>query len=1134
MRLLSSVRVAVLVLLGLLAFNSAWAAGEDIKAYVGAQSSFDMQNYKEAATGLETFIRNYPDSGKKPDALFYIGRSYQLMNPADLTKAISSYAAMVATYEQMLAAGTIKATTALDTNRAEAYFHIGECNAKLGQYDLAATAYGNCLAKSKNPDLTVRAQYWLADSRDKGNQTDVALVEYAKVPALSADHALAPWAYYQIGGIQLQNKHFPEAISALEKILDPRYAKSDIRAAGVLSLGFAYAQQGTMETDAAKKDALFAKAIAQYTALQTNANASTEIKQQAGVALGQVYFEKKDYTNAEKAYGSALVGIDQTGETATSLHLARAHALFNLGNRYGDAAAEYKIVAANDKFPTMALEAKYWLGNAYFQQGKPKAADWRKNYQDAIAAFGDYLKAAGDKGDKASQVALYIAYCREDMVVDTDQQSRTDATTAYRAVIDRWPAATEVAEANKGIARLAVKMTLPELRTWNDAKLTGVAGNSLALRLAREEFSLQLKISAAFNDNLADGRKILNAGVDATAINKFHQALDKAGRALDNSLADPASFTAFQKAMLDAGNVLDTKPLVLPVAKTAFEKAIDTAKTALDAVVKDHLTRANTAARLVLDSKPGGEYAAQAGYFIGAIQQLTGDQLLSSGKSDDAVASYSEAIKSYQAALDAQGNGANVDGKLRSLLQRGLVLAYFGAKKTTDSVAVAEAYSRNNFANDDDKMDAQMMLAQAYLTNLQYDKALDAYQQAATDHPKSARVPDALMNVAWIADKQKALATDTEIEKKNKYADIALATYLKIVTDFPQRTDITYNCYDQLAQAYIAKKDFVNAIKALDSIPADSALADKAIYSKAITYILMKDTDKSNAEFKKLRDNYPNSIYVADGQLRMAEFYMNTEMWEKAIPYLQDAANLPNKEKIAALIAFRYGVCAFHLAQYQVAADQFGKAADSVGFEFAVESLLWRAQSYEKMNTADDAAKGREAYLKYVDAAPKGEFMLDALLGAGRCSLLMKKPVDARADLKKTRSECDREIANPDTPKLADRAANVQPEAEFWFAQTYFDEGNYSEALKTFAAVSIYNMQPWLGKSMIMMAKSALARNTPVDLNGARIKLQEVVDRFNPALTDVDKAVVKEAQDLATANNIKLNPPRAATTTPAG
>ncbi len=1128
MRLFSSVRIAVLVLLGLLAFSTAWADRVEIEAYAGAKGAFEMQNYKEAATGLETFNKNYPASEKKPDALFYIGRSYQLMDPADLTKAISSYAAMVATYEQMLAAGTIKATDQLDTNRAEAYFHMGECYARLGQFDQAATAYSNCLAKSKNIDLKVRSQYWLADSRDQGKQPDVALVEYAKVPALSADHSLAPWAYFQIGGIQLGNKHFPEAISALEKILDPRYAASDIRAAAILSLGFAYAQQGTMEPDVAKKDALFTKAIAQYTALAADANASTEIKQQAGVALGQVYFEKKDFTNAEKAYTSSLVGIDQTSETATNLHLARANALFNLGNRYSDAAAEYKIVAANDKFPALALEAKYWLGNAYYQLGKPKAADWRKNYQDAIAAFGDYLKAAGDKGDKSAQVALYIAYCREDLVLETDQQSRTDAATAYKAVIDRWPTAAEVAEANKGIARLATKMTLPELRTWNDAKLTGVAGNSLALRLAREEFRLQLKIAAIFNDNLADGRKILNSGVDATAINKFHQALDKSGRALDNALADPASFATFQKAMVDAGNVLnDTKPLNLPTAKIAFEKAIDTARTALDVVVKDHLTRANSAARLVLDSKPGGEYAAQAGYFIGAIQQLTGDQLLGSGKSDESVASYSEAIKSYQAALTAQGNGADVDGKLRSLLQRGLVLAYFGAKKTTDSIAVAEAYAKNNFATDDDKMDSQMLLAQAYLANLQYDKALAAYQLAVTDHAKSARVPDALMNIAWIADKQKALTTD--IEEKNKYSEISATTYQKIVTDYPLRTDITYTAYDQLAQAYTAKKDYANAIKALDNIPADGALADKAIYSKAIIYIEMKDTVKSNAEFKKLRDNYPNSIYVADGQLRVAEFYMNTEMWDKAIPYLQDAAGLA-QGKTAALIAYRYGVCAFHLGQYQLAADQFGKASETQDFEYAVESLLWRAQSYEKMNTAESAVKGREAYLKYVDAAPKGEFMLDALLGAGRCSLLAKKPIEARTDLRKTLSECDREIANPDTPKLAERATNVQPEAQLWYAQTYFDEGNYSEALKTFAAVSIYNMQPWLGKSMIMMAKSALARNTAVDLNGARIKLLEVVDRFNPAVTDEDKAVVKEAQDLAAANNIKLNPPRGTTT----
>ncbi len=1126
MRLFSSARFVVLMLLGILAFSSVWAANEDKVAYAGAQSFFDMQNYKEAASGLESFLKNYPASVKKPDALFFLGRSYQLMTPPNLTDAISAYSGMVATYEQMSAAGTIPAASSavLENNRAEAYFHMGECNAKLGQYELAAVAYNNCLQKSKNADLSARAQYWLADCRDIDGKTSAALVEYAKVPVLAPDHTLAPWAYYKIGTIQLQDKHYPEAIAALEKVLDPRYAASDIRSAAILSLGFAYLRQGNEETDAVKKEAFYSKAIDQYNACLKDGAASTEIKQQAGAAMGQVYAVKKDYANAEKAYAAALVGIDQNSETAASLHLNRAHALYNLGTRYADAAVEYNIVVGNGKSPAMAQVARYWLGNAYYLQGKPKAADWRKNYQDAINAFNDYLQTAGDKDDKAAQVSLYIAYCREELATAEDVKSRTDAATAYKTVIDRWPAATEITEANRGIARIAGQMTLAELRTWNDAKLTGVAGNSISLRLAREEFSLQNKISAAFNDNLLEARNILNGGIDAAAINKFHLAMDKASRALDNTQAETVSYAAFQKAMNTAGTVLDVKPLNIAVAKAAFTAAITTANTAEETAIKDHLARANIAARQVLDAKAGGEYAAQAGYFLGATQQITGDMLKNINKPDDAVTSYNEAIVTYQAALEAQGTGTDTDATLRTLLQRGLIMAYFGANKTTDAIAVAEALNKTTLVNDDDQMGSQMLLAQAYLNNSQYEQALASYQKAVIDHPKSARVADALIIVASIADKMKNQATDPD-EKKKK-ADLAIATYQQIVANYPGRTDLIYTAYDQLAQDLTMNKDYAGAIKALDNIPADNLLADKALYTKAIIYIEMKDNDKSNDEFKKLRENYPNSLYVADAQLRVAEFYMTTAMWDKAIPYLQDAANLPDQGKIGPLIAYRYGVCAYNLGQYQVAVEQFSKAAASVGSTYATESLLWCAQSYEKMGTLDGAVKGRETYLKYVDVAPQGEYMLDALLGAGRCSLLAKKPVDARADMKKTLSECDRETANPDTQKLADRAVNVQPEAQFWYAQTYFDEANYTEALKSFAAVSIYNMQPWLGKSMIMMAKSALARNTPNDLNGARIKLQQVVDNFSPPKTDEDKAVVKEAQELAAANNIKLNPAR--------
>ena len=57
---------------------------------------------------------------------------------------------------------------------------------------------------------------------------------------------------------------------------------------------------------------------------------------------------------------------------------------------------------------------------------------------------------------------------------------------------------------------------------------------------------------------------------------------------------------------------------------------------------------------------------------------------------------------------------------------------------------------------------------------------------------------------------------------------------------------------------------------------------------------------------------------------------------------------------------------------------------------------------------------------------------------------------------------------------LTERAKNVQPEAQFYLGQTNLEEKKFGEALKEFAAVAVYQLEPWYSRSMLQMAHASM------------------------------------------------------------
>lgn len=969
------------------------------KQYAIALQDYRVGDYVAAAKEFDTFVNSYPADPRLALAYSYLGSSYQLQDKPDLLeKAMAAFAQALA----QASPGKQSRT------RAEAYFHLGDCYNKEKKYSEATGCYKQALGELGTPpsaddlDLAIRAQYWMAENEYLGGKLDVALTDYQQVPTMGPKHALAPWALYSVGMIQLQQQQYNSAITTLEPVLTI-YKDSDVTNDATLALGYAYAGRAGArpDTEASARDTDRKRAIDLFTTVANDKNSPDSLRQQADTAIGQTEFDLGEYGKSEAGFAQALKLVkDQTSQQAVDLNFWRGHALYNAA-RYKEAADAYGVVIASAAAsPSRVQEALYWCGQSNYLLAK-RANGGVGAYTAAITTFQRYLTVAGDKDQRASAVALLIAFCEEDLASLNQPNARTDAMAAFKTVLDKWPNAPEASQASAGIVRLtATAMDIPELEKWNAQNLPGMAGWSVALQLSRKYF-----LASRYDDALKTAQKVLVA-------------------------------------------------------------------------------------------TPTADITSQAAYLAGASQQKQNHP--------------QDALVYYRQALDAKPSD-----DLLNLTQRGLVQCYLDTKQYAQARDMALTLTKQ--PNPDPNLAAEnlMYLAEAYLNTGVKADALTTYQKVVSDYPKSSLVPNALQAIGWIAE-----------DAQQPDHVLAVDTYTKLITQFKAtRPDLMPEANFRLGINQADLKHYDEAIVAFQQVPDTDKLADQAWYGIAWAYSDNGQPDKANAQFQKLADKFPDSPLAADSLYRIGDYWFKQGKYSVAAPYLKSAYQKAKPDSnMLSTFAYKYGQAAYYTDLFADGVVAFGVAANDPAFEANAEALFWQAVCQEKLATVDDSKAARMTYLQYVDKYSKGDRIADAALGAGRAGLVAKMPAAARDDLQK----CLTMTGNPEIVKIIGpkRADEVGAEAQYWLGQSYYDEGNYADAHRQYAAVSAFNYEPWYSRSLLMMAKCSMATKEP---DKATNTLKLLVNIF-----PTDHPTVKEALQYAKDNGLDVQPKAGAGTPTTG
>lgn len=486
-----------------------------------------------------------------------------------------------------------------------------------------------------------------------------------------------------------------------------------------------------------------------------------------------------------------------------------------------------------------------------------------------------------------------------------------------------------------------------------------------------------------------------------------------------------------------------------------------------------------TSATQVLNGKPVGRIMAQAAYLVAASLHKQGH--------------VTDALLYYQQVLSCDPGG-----DLEPFARRALAQAYLDAKDYPNALTAAQkllllpAQGANDADRANDRAERMMYLAAAYLGLKQYDDAQATYRRVVTETPKSPLAPNALMNIAQVAD----MRNDRKM---------AIDTYREFIRTFPDRDDLVPTAYFRLGVNLNAQKDYEEAVVTFLNVPASSKLADQAAYATAWAYYDSGNPEQAEKQFKLVTEKFPDSPLAADSWYRLGESDLQRQDYAGAAQQYTHALALNKDPDMAAVIAHQLGTCAFDAGQYAQAADAYQTIVTNYPTsQYADDSLFWMAAAWEKVGTTKDS-DARDAYLQYVAKYPAGEYVADAALGAGRAAMATKQYSIAREDLTKAFALFDKLEKGPDS-KLADRAKSLSAETQFTVAQSYLEEKNYEQAIREFAAVSMFIYEPWYSRSHVEMARcSALIG----DKDTATAKLKWVLTTFP------NSEAAKEAKDVA-------------------
>jgi TolA-binding protein len=348
---------------------------------------FQQQRYEAARTAFQRLLNEYPDHARTAQAQYAIGDTHY--NGGQMQKAVRAYRTVLETYPESASASEAASSLFFALNAA-------------GQQD-RAEALIESIAESA-PDaanLADRLRYHRARAAYQRGESKRALRLFRTFVRTASTEALVPDAYYYLGLLYADLDQNTEAKNYLRQLKE-QYPESDRHAEGSLRLGEIYLDQGAYEKAA---DAYRTAAESEQTARELRAQARYG-QSKALLQLGR--------TDEAEALLTQIVESETRGPLQDAARLGLARVRENQG-RPDEALDLYRRVIESSDSETGA-EALYRLGRQLRTQDRSQAAI--RELERISSLFAGYpewearalleqARAYRDLGETGQAVQLY-------------------------------------------------------------------------------------------------------------------------------------------------------------------------------------------------------------------------------------------------------------------------------------------------------------------------------------------------------------------------------------------------------------------------------------------------------------------------------------------------------------------------------------------------------------------------------------------------------------------------------------------------------------------------------------------------------------------------------------------------------
>ncbi len=368
------------------AVPAAPAAGQEQLDF--ANGLFGRGFFNEAVEEYEIYLAKYPSGASAGTAWFRLGQAAYATEKYD--KALPAFEKAAAALEDP--AAKVQA----QLGRGESlYFLKRQADAVEVLKTLAGDEQGN--------DARCRALYYLGRSHQDLGSLDVAAEDFARVGTVCPDHALAPYAEYQLANISLSKNLLEDAAVAFSKVASDAKAEETLRMESRFRTAEIYDKIGWASA-----------AVGAYEQLKKDFPES-EYAKRADYGYSWALYNAGKYPEAAEAAQKFIAG-----DTDASLLPGMKYLLANClqqQKKYDEALAVYQEIV--DKFPdaSFAAQARYKKAWSLYLKGdlpaaKAEALDFLQKYQDSPQAgeagflLGSILVADGNYEDAREEFRL--------------------------------------------------------------------------------------------------------------------------------------------------------------------------------------------------------------------------------------------------------------------------------------------------------------------------------------------------------------------------------------------------------------------------------------------------------------------------------------------------------------------------------------------------------------------------------------------------------------------------------------------------------------------------------------------------------------------------------------------------------